>query len=71
MCNIFIHFITGLYTLLGASTLFALSKEYYVWNADSWYTVYLVIALVTLNKMAGPTIRQFFEDTRVVSNRWY
>jgi len=56
---------SGLYTLLGASTLFALSKEYYVINADTYYTAYLLIALVTVNKALGPTIRQFFEDTRV------
>jgi len=56
---------SGLYTLLGASTLFALSKEYYVCNADTWYTFYFIIALVTVNKAVGPTIRNFFEETRV------
>lgn len=56
---------SGLYTLLGASALFAVSKEYYVCNADTWYTFYFLIALVTVNKAVGPTIRQFFEDSRV------
>nr|CAB3224535.1 ATP synthase F(0) complex subunit B1, mitochondrial-like [Phallusia mammillata] len=55
---------TGLYTFFATVGTMLVSKEFYIITPDSWYTLTLIAVCVTIAKLAGPSIRNFFEEAR-------